>query len=191
MMDAQQQKKISKFLSLVLRHKPETIGLTPDAAGWVSINQLLQGLAAHGRPLVFEELAFIVEHNDKRRFEFDVHCERIRASQGHSIPVDLGYTAEIPPAILFHGTTERFVNSIRTSGLQKQSRHHVHLHEDVTVARQVGQRRGAVVIFQVDAATMSAAGIEFYRSTNDVWLVDSVPPEYLQLADPFSDGISE
>ncbi len=179
MMNSRELTSTSKFLSLVLRHRPETIGITLDGSGWVSVESLLEGAAGQGRSLTLQQLEFVVENNDKRRFEFDAERQMIRASQGHSVSVELGYESAEPPATLFHGTVERFLDSIMQSGLIKGSRHHVHLHDDIAVARQVGQRRGQAVILKIDAQAMVGAGCDFFRSTNGVWLVDSVPPEYL------------
>ena len=181
MMNSREVTSTSKFLSLVLRHKPETIGVTLDKSGWVLVESLLQEMARQGRSLSLQQLDFVVESNDKKRFEFDAERRMIRASQGHSVTVELGYEPAVPPGTLYHGTAERFLESINQSGLLKGNRHHVHLHDDISVARQVGLRRGRPVILQVDARAMTDSGIEFFRSTNGVWLVETVPPEFLSL----------
>lgn len=191
MMDSRELTSTSRFLSLVLRHKPETIGVTLDASGWVSVEALLQGMAAQRRILTRQQLEFVVEKNDKQRFEFDAERRMIRASQGHSVAVELGYQPAVPPAILYHGTVERFLDSINRSGLLKGERHHVHLHDDISVARQVGQRRGRPVILRVDARAMADSGIEFFQSANGVWLVDTVPPEFLTLLEAQPQETSE
>ena len=171
--------QVSKRLSLVLRHRPDTIGITLDGAGWVEVTDLLAALARHGLPLSREELAHVVATSDKQRFAFDATGRRIRASQGHSMPVDLGYAPAAPPAVLFHGTPSRYVAAILAEGLRRGSRHHVHLSADVANARRVGQRRGPATVLAVDAAGLAASGAPFFQSANGVWLVDAVPPQYL------------
>lgn len=171
--------RLSKFLSLVLRHEPEKAGLQLDAAGWVSVDALLAGAARAGVPLTRERLKAIVANSDKQRFAFDASGERIRANQGHSVAVELGYAQATPPDVLFHGTVAKFVESIHRNGLVKGSRHHVHLSPDGATARKVGQRRGAPVVLSINAAAMHRAGHAFFQSTNGVWLVDRVPPEFI------------
>jgi putative RNA 2'-phosphotransferase len=169
----------SKRLSLVLRHRPESVGLTLDAAGWVGVPELLAALAAHGGALSREQLAEVVETNDKQRFEWDLESDRIRARQGHSVEVDLDLPLVAPPAVLYHGTPTRNVEAILREGLDRRRRHHVHLSPDVATAERVGARRGAATVLVVDAARMHADGHVFRVSTNGVWLVDAVPPAYL------------
>ena len=171
--------RASKRLSYVLRHRPGSVGLTLDEAGWVDVDLLLAALAAHGLRLSRAELAHVVATNDKRRFAFDDSCTRIRASQGHSVAVELGYAAVAPPAELFHGTVERFLPAILAEGLRPGNRHAVHLSADVDTPRAVGARRGRPVVFRVDAAAMAADGCTFARSANGVWLVAAVPVRYL------------
>jgi putative RNA 2'-phosphotransferase len=171
--------EISKRLSYHLRHAPERIGLELDDGGWVDVNVLLAALAAHGPAVSRAELERVVAENDKRRFAFDETKTRIRASQGHSVPVDLGLTAAAPPAELYHGTVDRFLPAIRREGLRPMSRHDVHLSATVETARMVGARRGKPVILTVAAGRMAKAGHEFFVSANGVWLVATVPPEYL------------
>ena len=169
----------SKFLSLVLRHRPDLAGITLDAAGWVDVDELLAGCERAGRAITRAQLEEIVATNDKKRFEFDDDHARIRASQGHSVEVDLGYEPADPPAILFHGTAERNLESIRRHGLLRGRRHHVHLSADEATAAAVGRRYGTPVVLTVDAARMAADGLAFFLSTNAVWLTAHVPPEYL------------
>jgi putative RNA 2'-phosphotransferase len=171
--------RVSKRLSFVLRHRPDSVGLVLDEAGWADVGALLGALAAHGLPLTRAELERVVAGDDKRRFAFDDTGDRIRASQGHSVPVALGYAPEPPPAVLFHGTVERNLPAIRAEGLRPGSRHAVHLSPDVETARRVGSRRGRPVVLRVDAAAMAADGAAFSRSANGVWLVDAVLPRYL------------
>lgn len=171
--------KISKFLSLVLRHEPEKIGLSLDAAGWVAVDELLAACRSHGTAISREQLNEVVASNDKKRFSFSEDGCLIRANQGHSIEVELGYEPATPPVTLFHGTAERFLASIKEQGLLKGSRHHVHLSADIETATKVGQRHGKPVVLHVDAAKMQQDGFIFYFSTNGVWLTEHVPVSYL------------
>jgi putative RNA 2'-phosphotransferase len=171
----------SKFLSLVLRHRPDKIGLELDRAGWVDIDELLRALAAHGHGMTRADLEDLVADNDKQRFVLDRSTGRIRANQGHSIEVDLELPDAEPPAELYHGTPIRNAESISTVGLTRQARHAVHLSPDVETARRVGARRGAHVVFRVNAEAMYRDGHRFAVSANGVWLTQSVPPRYLDL----------
>jgi putative RNA 2'-phosphotransferase len=173
--------RISKFLSLHLRHQPERLGLTLGPGGWVDVRMLLAACAQHGMPLTRAELDEIVARNNKQRFSFDESGERIRANQGHSVEVDLQLTPVAPPDVLYHGTGEHAVPAILRQGLLKMARQHVHLSADVSTAHMVGKRHGRPVIFQVDAAAMADAGMLFYCSANGVWLTDHVPPQYLTI----------
>jgi putative RNA 2'-phosphotransferase len=175
--------RVSKRLSYVLRHRPESIGLTLDAAGWVDVDALLAALASSGLLLARADLKHVVATNDKQRFAFDATGTRIRASQGHSVEVGLGYSPETPPDVLFHGTVERFLPAILAEGLRPGKRHAVHLSPDVATARAVGARRGSPVVLRVDAAGLAAAAVAFSRSANGVWLVDAVPPAFLAVVD--------
>jgi putative RNA 2'-phosphotransferase len=172
-------KSDSKFLSLVLRHQPETIGLALDSAGWAALDELIACAGRHGRKLTRERIEQIVATSDKQRFKLSDDGARIRANQGHSLAVDLQLAPRVPPAVLYHGTAKRNVASIRAGGLEKRARQHVHLSPDVETALKVGQRHGAPVVLEVRAAEMHAAGHAFYLSENGVWLVDCVPPEFL------------
>lgn len=178
-MTDKEQVRISKMLSLVLRHKPETIGLTIDANGWADTQELLDKLKLHDHVLTMEGLKVIVAGNDKKRFAFSDDFSRIRASQGHSVEVDLALEEQVPPAILYHGTAMRNVDAIRAQGLLKGERHHVHLSEDKDTARNVGMRYGNPVVLAVQAALMHKQGIQFFRSANGVWLTDHVPPSFI------------
>lgn len=172
--------KVSKFLSLVLRHRPEKIGLKLDGGGWVGVAELLRAANAGGFRLTREELSEVVERNDKRRFALSEDGERIRASQGHSVEVELGYEPRRPPGVLFHGTAERFLDSIRATGLNRGGRHHVHLSPDAATARRVGGRRGRAVVLEVEAGRMWGDGFPFYLSANGVWLTERVPAPYIK-----------
>ena len=179
-MEAKAAIRLSKFLSKHLRHAPAAIGLTLAEGGWVAVLDLLAACAAHGHPLSRAELESLVADSDKQRFAFDASGTRIRAQQGHSVEVDLQLTPAEPPAVLYHGTVAAALPAIWREGLQKMSRHHVHLSPDVETARRVGSRRGRPVLLVVEAAALHAAGSVFYQSGNGVWLVDSVPPAYLR-----------
>ncbi|GAA2722640.1 RNA 2'-phosphotransferase [Cellulomonas aerilata] len=171
--------RTSKRLSRVLRHAPGSVGVTLDAAGWVGVPELLDGLATHGTPLSRAELDAVVTGGDKRRFELDVVGDRIRAYQGHSVVVSLSLEPATPPDVLFHGTPERNVRAILAGGLLRGSRHHVHLSHDVATAVRVGGRRGRPVVLRVDAGRMAADGHVFFLAGNGVWLTDVVPADYL------------
>ena len=172
--------RLSKFLSYVLRHHPESIGLELDEGGWVRVDELLSAWRKHKHPITRKELQEIVATSDKRRFSFSPDGLRIRANQGHSVSVDLGLEPLEPPELLYHGTVAQFLDSIRRQGLLRGQRHHVHLSGDQRTARRVGQRRGTPVVLVVEAGRMHRDGRAFYRSANGVWLTDSVPPEYLR-----------
>jgi putative RNA 2'-phosphotransferase len=172
--------KISKYLARHLRHRPERIGLALDDEGWAEVGELLAACARHGFALTRAELDHVVSVNDKQRYAFDASGLRIRASQGHTVPVDLRLPAVAPPEILFHGTVERSLAAIRLEGLRPMDRHDVHLSRDAETARRVGARRGRPVVLTVDAAAMAVDGFEFRVSANGVWLVSGVPPRYLR-----------
>jgi putative RNA 2'-phosphotransferase len=178
----------SKLLSYVLRHRPDSIGLALDAHGWAAVDELLARLAASGKPVDRTLLERVVAVNDKQRFAFNENRTRIRASQGHSIAVDLQLREAEPPAVLYHGTASRFLKSILAAGLRAGARHHVHLSADVRTAMRVGARHGFPAVLVVDAARMRADGIVFYQSDNGVWLTGEVKPRYLSQAAPPLDG---
>ncbi|NQU20130.1 MAG: RNA 2'-phosphotransferase [Candidatus Nealsonbacteria bacterium] len=179
-MNEKSVKRTSKFLSLVLRHQPEKIGISLDDAGWVDVDVLLGATARHGRPISRDTLDYVVRTNDKQRFIFSEDGQRIRANQGHSVDVDLGYRPADPPEILLHGTPTRFIESIRQNGLKKMDRHHVHLHADEATATAVGRRRGKPVLLKVRAQDMAREGHEFLVTPNEVWLTDHVPVEFIE-----------
>jgi putative RNA 2'-phosphotransferase len=171
--------KRSRALSYWLRHAPEKGGLTLDTAGWASVAGVLAALAREGLETSEVLLHAVVAENDKSRFELSDDGTRIRARQGHSVAVEGSWEAATPPPVLYHGTVERFLEAIFREGLTKRQRHHVHLSADPQTATQVGARRGEAVILTVDAAAMVADGYAFALSSNGVWLVDAVPPQYL------------
>jgi putative RNA 2'-phosphotransferase len=172
--------KVSKFLSLVLRHKPEHIGLTLDREGWAEIDELIARAGAHGTPLTRERVLQVVESSDKQRFALDPAGRRIRANQGHSVEVDLGLEPREPPPMLFHGTAAATVAAVRADGLKPGNRQHVHLSLDAATATKVGQRHGRPVVLAVLADKMWAQGVPFFCSANGVWLTAAVPPEYIE-----------
>jgi putative RNA 2'-phosphotransferase len=171
--------KMSKFLSLVLRHKPEEIGLTLDQNGWADVEELIRLANQRGTRLTRSLLHQVVAENDKKRFALSDDGSRIRASQGHSVEVDLAIPPTQPPEVLYHGTASRFMDSIRTSGLHSANRQHVHLSLDVPSATKVGQRHGKPVVLVVRAGEMAAAGHLFFLSANGVWLTEQVPVEFI------------
>jgi putative RNA 2'-phosphotransferase len=180
--------KESKFLALVLRHDPGKIGIVLDAAGWVPVDTLLDALHRRGRELTRAQLDRVVAENDKKRYEYDETGTRIRACQGHSVEVDLGYAPAEPPAILYHGTATATLGAILHEGLRPGRRHHVHLSADPETATKVGARHGKPAVLTIDTVRMRADGHVFYRSTNGVWLTDHVAPAYLaRLADSVGD----
>ncbi|MDP8950759.1 MAG: RNA 2'-phosphotransferase [Actinomycetota bacterium] len=171
---------LSKYLSKYLRHRPEELGLELAPGGWVSVEALLAASARRGFPISREELDEVVARNDKKRFAFDRSGARIRAQQGHSVPVDLGLEPAEPPPVLYHGTPDRNLPKILHDGLRKMSRHHVHLSPDEKTAAAVGRRRGRPVVFLVDARAMRLDGRDFNRSGNGAWLFEHVPTRYLR-----------
>ena len=173
----------SKLLSYALRHAPHAFGITLERGGWVSVHALLEALDAHGETVSQEELVQIVTHDEKQRFALDLDSNRIRANQGHSVSIELGYVPTAPPRTLYHGTVERFWQSIQQKGLHRGERHHVHLSESPDLARQVGARRGRPLILEVRAEQMAQRGFVFFRSANGVWLTEHVPPEFLRRTD--------
>lgn len=174
-------KKISKYLSWVLRHSPDKIGIKLDTNGWVAIEELLKASQNHNFPITQIELNEVVEKNDKKRFSLDSSNTLIRANQGHSLTVDLQLEARKPPDMLYHGTGNHLIDLIKQTGLQKMSRHHVHLSQDINTAINVGKRKGKPAVFTVDASGMYKDDYKFYFSANHVWLVDEVPSQYLQI----------
>jgi putative RNA 2'-phosphotransferase len=174
---------LSKRLSLWLRHKPEAAGLELDEAGWTDVDAVLAALARSGAPGGRGLLDQVIAGNDKQRFELSPDGSRIRARQGHSVPVRLDWPRCEPPEHLYHGTVERFLPAILTEGLKPMKRHHVHLSPDAETARKVGARRGAPVILRVGSAAMAAAGHSFFLTANGVWLTALVAPEYIAVVE--------
>ena len=179
-MKPKNDKQASKFLSLILRHKPQTVGLSLDKHGYVPVQDLLDALSKHGwESFTKTDLDRVVATNNKKRFAFSPDGKCIRASQGHSIDVDLELAPTTPPEKLFHGTVEKFISAIKEEGLKSQSRQHVHLSKDRETATNVGQRRGKPLILEIDAKAMHQAGYSFYISANEVWLAEEVPAQFI------------
>lgn len=178
-MTKKENKKISKFLSFVLRHKPSEIGLSIDIYGWANVHDLLKKM-----DIQFKDLKEVVETNDKKRFTFSNDYKKIRANQGHSIKVDLKLKPSTPPKILYHGTEEKNLTSILEKGIIKQNRNYIHLSADVETAMKVGMRHGRPAIIKVNALKMYLENYTFYISENGVWLTDFVPIKYLEVTTP-------
>ncbi len=172
-------KRISKFLSLVLRHEPDKINLQLDPQGWADVDELLSQINLKAFSLDRQTLERVVSENDKQRFAFSSDKTKIRASQGHTIEIELDYTPAEPPEMLYHGTTSAVLAQIKKDGLQKRKRHHVHLSQNRDTALAVGKRHGPPAILTIQAGSMHEAGHKFYRSANGVWLTDSVPSEFI------------
>lgn len=170
---------LGRFLSLVLRHNPAAAYITVDEHGWADVSDLLAGCRRAGRALSMADLERIVRENSKQRYSFNRDHTKIRANQGHSLPVDVELQEVEPPDILYHGTATRFLEGIRVDGITRQSRQYVHLSGDEVTALNVGARHGRPVVIPIDAAAMVRDGYVFYRSENGVWLCHEVPWKYV------------
>ena len=177
-MNKKQKKRTGKFISLILRHNPQVIGIELDKAGWAVVDDLLAGLRRKGHAISFEQLEEIVETNDKKRYRFNEDKTLICANQGHSLNLELELKELEPPEILYHGTATKFIESINEQGLLKGNRHHVHLSKDKETAKKVGMRHGKPIILSIASGEMYREGFAFYCSENGIWLVDSVPTRY-------------
>lgn len=175
--------RLSRFLSLVLRHDPAAAGVGLDAEGWVGVDELIAGVRATGRVIERETLHALVRDDPKRRYALSEDGARIRANQGHSVTVALGLVPVAPPDLLYHGTVASALASIAATGLERRSRQYVHLSPDVETARAVGRRRGTPVVLPVRAGALHAQGHAFYRSENGVWLTDAVPLGFIAFDD--------
>lgn len=178
--------KVSKFISLILRHKPETIGISLDKHGWANVKDLIKGISKK-YPINMDILEEIVRTNEKQRYSFNEDKTLIRANQGHSIPVDVELEQVEPPEYLYHGTGEKYVNSIEYFGLLPKSRLYVHLSKDISTAIDAGRRHSKdhqqPVIYRINSGVMYRNGFKFYKSTNGVWLTEKVPTEYMEYVD--------
>lgn len=170
---------LGRFLSLVLRHQPQAAGITLDRHGWAEVDALLAGCARAGKAMSREDLLRIVRENDKQRYSLSPDGTRIRANQGHSVPVELDLAEQTPPPRLYHGTATRFLESIRREGITRRSRQQVHLSATVETAAAVGARHGSPVILPIDTAAMVRDGFCFWLSDNGVWLCEAVPWRYV------------
>jgi len=179
-MGRDENENLGRFMSLVLRHKPEVIGIRLDEHGWADINELIEGMNRAGKHIDRTKLDEIVATNNKKRYSISDDGKRIRANQGHSVQVDVELKEQKPPEILYHGTAERFSESIEREGLKPMGRLYVHLSKDIKTAENVGSRHGKPVVYEVAAGEMSENGFKFYLSENGVWLSGKVPPAYLR-----------
>lgn len=179
-MNEKDLKKVSKSLSYVLRHRPDTVGLELGNGGWVGVDELVSAFQTAGKRMSHELLEVVVANNDKQRFEYSEDRLQIRARQGHSTEVDLGYQPATPPDVLYHGTATKNLESIQQKGLIKGRRHHVHMSTNKETMLDVARRHGKPVLLAIDAKQMLADGHEFFVTGNKVWLTDHVPPEYVE-----------
>ncbi len=183
MISEKRNKRISKFLSLVLRHEPEKIGLDLDEAGWANVKELIRKCNTRDFKLTNEILEEVVRTNAKKRFALSEDGQKIRANQGHTFDISHGYEPKQAPRTLYHGSATKNMTSILAEGIDKRLRHHVHLSEDLSTAIAVGKRHGTPVVFVIDSATMMDECYLFYQSDNNVWLTESVPAKYLRVLD--------
>lgn len=174
--------KLSVFISLILRHKPETVGISLDETGYANVDELIEAINRTGRDLSFEKLQAIVQEDKKSRYSFSEDKKWIRANQGHSIPVTVPLLESEPPDFLYHGTSKKALGSILGGGIEKRNRLYVHLSETVETAFQVGKRHGEPVILKVASKEMREDGYRFYLSANHVWQVDFVPVKYISVS---------
>lgn len=173
------KEKLSVFISLILRHKPEEINIQLDKHGWADVNELLEGITKTGRIINMELLEDIVATDNKQRYSFNIDRTRIRANQGHSISVDVELSPAVPPKELYHGTALKSIDFIKEEGIKSQGRQYVHLSDDIETAKKVGARHGKSVVLVVKAHEMYEDGYEFWISENKVWLCKSVPTRYI------------
>ena len=181
-MTEKQTIRASKFMSFVLRHSPESAGLQLDSAGWVEVTSLLNGITKAKGQFTLDNLNHVVATNQKKRFEFNEDRTKLRASQGHSLDVDLEYEARTPPEFLYHGTATRFLDVIRAAGLKKMNRHHVHLSDEKVMTMKVGARHGKPTLLTIKAKDMHEDGHAFWLSTNNVWLTNEVPVSFIEFS---------
>lgn len=180
-MNKNYETKVSKFISLILRHKPETINIELDANGWADVGELLAGINKKGHKITINDLKLIVDNDEKGRYAFSDNYSRIRANQGHSINIDAELKEKKPPIYLFHGTGEKSLEAIMREGLKHMSRLYVHLSDNYDTAVSVGKRHGTPVVLKVKSEEMYAGGYKFYLSENNVWLTKEVPAAYIEL----------
>lgn len=181
-MKPHQLKPISKSLSYVLRHRPDSVGLELETGGWITVAAILDAFRRSGKEVSEEILKEVVAQNDKQRFEFSDDGLRIRARQGHSVEVELGYEPAVPPEVLYHGTATRNLESIFEQGLRKGRRHHVHLSTNRETMLQVAMRHGKPTLLAIQSEQMHLSGHEFFVTGNNVWLTEHVPPEFISVS---------
>ncbi len=179
MKDKNTNTRLSKFISLVLRHNPEAANISLDAHGWADVKELIEGINSTGRRIDMKTLEEIVANDEKQRYSFSDNKRLIRANQGHSVPIDLELEAAVPPEYLFHGTAARFIKSIKKEGLTPKDRLYVHLSKDGETAAKVGARHGKSVVLKIKAKALFESGQQFFLSANNVWLCKGVPPHYI------------
>lgn len=172
--------KMGKYISLILRHKPEIINLKIDEHGWANVDELLKGINDSGRYISKEMLNMIVETNDKKRYQYNNDHTKIRANQGHSIRVDVELHEKVPPDVLYHGTAQEYLDKIRKSGIRKMNRLYVHLSKDMETAMRVGKRHGQPIVLIINTKAMINDGYKFYYSNNGVWLCDNIAYSYIE-----------
>lgn len=173
--------KLSKYISLILRHRPEVIGVKLDKNGWCNVDDLISKMNSNGQKITRSELECIVKNDNKGRYTYNSDGTKIRANQGHSIDVDIQLKKVHPPKYLYHGTVQKYVTPILKGGIKKGQRQYVHLSSNIEVAKEVGMRRGIPVIFKIESGIMHTDGYEFYLSKNNVWLCDFIPSKYASL----------
>lgn len=172
--------KMGKYISLILRHKPELINLKIDEHGWANVDDLLKGINNSGRYISKEILDIIVNTNNKKRYQYNNDHTKIRANQGHSIKVDVELQEKVPPNILYHGTAQKYLDKIRESGIRKMNRLYVHLSKDIETAINVGKRHGQPIVLVINTEAMIKDGFKFYYSNNGVWLCDDIDYSYVK-----------
>ncbi|WP_455684251.1 RNA 2'-phosphotransferase [Thomasclavelia sp.] len=172
--------KMGKYISLILRHKPELINLKIDEHGWANVDDLLKGINNNGRYISKEILDIIVNTNNKKRYQYNNDHTKIRANQGHSIKVDVELQEKVPPNILYHGTAQKYLDKIRESGIRKMNRLYVHLSKDIETAINVGKRHGQPIVLVINTEAMIKDGFKFYYSNNGVWLCDDIDYSYVK-----------
>jgi putative RNA 2'-phosphotransferase len=173
--------RLSKALSYWLRHRPGAANLLLDAQGWADVEAVLRALARSGCSISLDRLHTMIDRNDKQRFELSPDGKQLRARQGHSVAVTLDWPSVVPPDLLYHGTVGRSLDTVLREGLRPMQRHHVHLSPDVETARRVGARRGSPVILGVRARELATSGTPFFLTANNVWLVEAVPPQFIDI----------
>ena len=175
---------ISKLMAKALRHRPDVLGIVVDEHGWTDVNDMIDAIRKKYQGFNLETLECIVEESEKKRYSFNENHTKIRANQGHSLPVDVELKIAAPPDVLYHGTARKNIETISAEGIKRMNRLYVHLSADIPTALNVGSRHGAPVVFEVDSRQMNRDGYQFYLSENGVWLSEFVPSQYIRLIEP-------